>query len=250
MTATLTIARREITSFFVSPIAYVVLTVWLLFFGIVFYLLALFFTSQPPGSGSNLLQAFFGGTTLFYLPLLVFAPALTMRLLAEERSTGTIETLLTAPVSEVEVVLGKYLAALVFWVVLWLPTLGYVLIAAGTGKDVVDWGSIGATYVGLFCIGLFYMGVGLFMSAVARNQIVAAMLTFLVLGGLFVAGLAGYATLDQDKRAVFEYVGLWTQMGAFSKGIVDTRYLAYDASVAALSLFLSVRVLQANRWQQ
>ena len=249
MTGVLTVARREILSFFVSPIAYVVLTVWLLFFGVVFYILALFMSAQPSG-GANILQAFFGGTTLFYLPLLVFAPVLTMRLLAEERSSGTIESLMTAPLTEFQIVLGKYLAAMSFWVVLWLPTLSYVWLAAGTGKDVVDFGAIGATYLGLFCVGVFYMAVGLFMSAVARNQIVAAMLTFLVLGGLFIIGLAGYATLDDQKRAVFEYVGLWTQMAAFSKGIVDTRYLVYDLSVACIALFLSVRVLQANRWQQ
>lgn len=249
MNGTLTVARREILSFFVSPIAYVVLTVWLLFFGMVFYLLALFFTSSPPGGGQNLLQAFFGGTTLFYLPLLIFAPVLTMRLLAEERSSGTLETLMTAPVTELEIVLGKYIASLVFWVVLWTPTLSYVWLAAGTGTDVVDLGAIGATYLGLFCIGVFYMAIGLFMSAVARNQIVAAMLTFLVLGGLFVIGLAGYATLDEQKRAMFEYVGLWTQMNAFAKGIVDTRYVVYDVSVAILALFLSVRVLHANRGQ-
>jgi ABC-2 type transport system permease protein len=93
------------------------------------------------------------------------------------------------------------------------------------------------------------MAVGLFMSAVARNQIVAAMLTFLVLGGLFVVGLAGYATLDDQKRAVFEYLGLWSQMSSFAKGVVDTRYVVYDLSGAALCLFLSVRVLGANRWQ-
>jgi ABC-2 type transport system permease protein len=249
MTGTLTIARRELLSFFVSPIAYVVATVWLLFFGFVFYLLASFFAAQPAGSGTNLLEAFFGGTTLFYLPLLIFAPVLTMRLLAEERSSGTLEALLTAPVTEVQIVLGKFLAALAFWVVLWLPTLSYVWLAARTGKDVVDMGAIGATYLGLFCIGAFYMAVGLLMSAVSPNQIVSAMLTFLVLGGLFVIGLAGYATLDDDKRALFEYVGLWTQMAAFSKGIVDTRYLVYDLSLAALALFLCVGVLQANRWQ-
>jgi len=248
MTATLTIARREILSFFVSPIAYVVLTVWLLFFGIVFYLLALFYSAQP-GSGSGILEAFFGGTTLFHIGLLTFSPALTMRLLAEERSSGTIEPLLTAPVTEVQIVLGKYLAAMAFWVLLWIPTLSYVWLASRTGDDVVDLGALGATYLGIFCIGLFYMAVGLFMSAVARNQIVAAMLTFLVLGGLFVIGLAGYATLDDQKRAVFEYLGLWSQMSAFAKGIVDTRYIVYDLSGAAVSLFLAVRVLGANRWQ-
>src|SRR5262245_47069293 len=247
MMATLTIARREILSFFVSPIAYVVMTVWLLFFGIVFYILALFMSSQSAAAGTNLLQAFFGGTTLFYLPLLVFAPVMTMRLLAEERSTGTIESLLTAPVSDVSVVLGKYLAALAFWTVLWAPTLSYVALAANSADNAVDWGAIGSTYLGLFLVGMFYMGVGLFMSATARNQIVAAMLTFLVLGGLFVIGLIGYANVGDEWREVFEYLGLWTQMAAFAKGIVDTRYLVYDLSVVVLSLFLSVQALQADR---
>lgn len=249
MRAIWTVAQREMFSFFVSPIAYVVLTVWLLYFGSVFFLLAMFFAQQPPGGGTDLLQAFFGGTTLYYLPLLIFVPVMTMRLLAEERSAGTLEALMTAPVTEVQIVLGKYLAALVFWVILWVPTLAYVWLASGTGEDVVDFGRMAATYVGVLGIGLFYMAVGLFMSAVARNQIVAAMLTFLVLGGLFVIGLAGYATLDDEKRAIFEYVGLWTQMASFAKGIVDTRYVVYDTSVACLAVFMSVRVLQANRWQ-
>jgi ABC-2 type transport system permease protein len=246
MSAVWTIAKREIFAFFVSPVAYVVLTVWLLFFGIVFYLLALVFAQQAAGE-TNLLTAFFGGTTLFYLPLLVFTPVMTMRLLAEERSSGTLEPLLTAPVSEVSVVLGKYLAAMTFWCVLWLPTLSYVWLVARTGEHVVDWGTVGTTYLGLFAVGMFYMAVGLFMSAIARNQIVAAMLTFMVLGGLFVIGLAGYANVGDETRAVFEYVGLWTQMSAFAKGIVDTRYLVYDMSVVVLSLFLSVQALQTDR---
>jgi ABC-2 type transport system permease protein len=247
MNAALTIAKREIFAFFVSPIAYVVLTVWLLFFGVVFYILALVFAQQPGGAETNLLTAFFGGTTLFYLPLLVFAPVMTMRLLAEERSAGTIEPLLTAPVSEISVVLGKYLAALTFWCVLWVPTLGYVWLVARSSPNAVDWGSIGTTYLGLFAVGMFYMAVGLFMSAIARNQIVAAMLTFMVLGGLFVIGLAGYANVGDEMRAVFEYVGMWTQMSAFAKGIVDTRYLVYDLSVVVLALFLSVQALQTDR---
>jgi ABC-2 type transport system permease protein len=156
---------------------------------------------------------------------------------------------MTAPVSEAQIVIGKFLAAMCFWTLLWAPTLLYVFIAAGTGEDVVDFGALGATYAGLFCIGLLYMSVGLLMSAIARNQIVAAMLTFLVLGGLFVLGLASYASLDDSMRAVFEYVGLWTQMASFSKGIVDTRYLVFDLTLAGFALYLTVRVLQANRWQ-
>jgi ABC-2 type transport system permease protein len=248
MTGILTVARREVFSFFVSPVAYVVACVWLVISGATFYVLAAFGASQSVGSGMNLLEVFYGGTFLFWLPLLIFAPVLTMRLLSEERSSGTIESLMTAPVTEVQIVLGKYLAALVFWVVLWLPTLSYVWLAAGTGKDVVDLGTIGATYFGLFCIGAFYMAVGLLMSAVSPNQIVAALLTFLVLGGLFVVGLLSFAALDDEKRAIFEYVGMWTQMSAFAKGIVDTRYVVYDFSLAGLALFLCVGVLQANRW--
>ena len=247
MSAVLTIARREIYSFFVSPIAYVVLTVWLLFFGMMFFLLATFFASQPMGGGGNLFMAFFGGTSLFYLPLLLFPPVLTMRLLAEERSSGTLEALMTAPVTEWSIVLGKYLAAMVFWVTLWLPTLVFVWIGSGDGE--IDWGATGAAYVGILGIGTFYMAVGLFMSAAARNQIVAATLTFMVFAGMFMLGLGSYATNDDSWRAVFEYVGMWTQMSSFSKGIVDTRFLIYDASIAVLAIFLSVRVLQANRWQ-
>lgn len=249
MNAIWTVAKREVHSFFLSPIAYVVLTVWLLVCGGVFSVLAFFFASQPPGQGGNLLTGFFGGTTLFYIPLLVFAPVLTMRLLAEEKNTGTIEMLMTAPVTDAAVVLGKYLAALTFWVTLWLPTLAYVFILSDKGDDAIDWGALGSTYLGLFCIGVFYMAVGLLMSAVSRNQIVAAILTFLVLGGLFIVGLAGYAATDPVMRSVFEYLSVWSQMSAFAKGIVDTRYLVFDFSVAAMCVFMAVRAMQDQRWQ-
>lgn len=251
MSKVLTIARREIFSFFVSPIAYVVLTVWLLISGLTFYFLAEVFTSQPAAGSAtqNPLSAFFGGTMLFYIPMLIFAPVLTMRLLAEERHSGTLEPLLTAPVSEVGVVLGKFLAAMVFWTTMWAPTLVYVWISASTGEDVVDMGAIGATYAGILGIGLYYMAIGLLMSALARNQIIAAVMTFLVLGGLFIVGLGQFIFTEDAQRAFFEYIGIWSHMEAFSKGIVDTRFVVYDLSLAGMALFLTVRVLQANRWQ-
>lgn len=245
-----TIAKREMRGFFVLPIAYIVLTVWLLYFGLVFYILADFFSASPGGGGgTSLMTAFFGGTTLFYLPLLIFAPVLTMRLLAEEKSTGTLEPLMTAPVGEWSIVLGKYFAALLFWCALWAPTLLYFWIVSGFGKDVIDYGTLGATYLGVFSVGMLYMAIGLLMSAVSRTQIAAALLSFLVLGSLFLIGLRSYGTQDDTERALYEYLGVWSQMGTFAKGIVDTRFLVFDATLAALAVFMTVRVVQSNRWQ-
>ena len=240
------IAKREMFSFFVSPMAYVVLTVWLLWSGVSFYFLAVHFASSPSqGAGDNPLTLFFGGTMLFYLPVLVFVPVFTMRLLAEERRTGTIETLLTAPVTDVGVVLGKYLAALVFWLVLWVPTLMYVWLTSRYGD--VDLGTVACTYLGILGVGLYYSAIGLLMSAVAKNQIVAALLSFFVLGGLFVLGLGEFIFQEDETRAVFSYLSIWGHMGAFSKGIVDSRYVVFDVSVAALAIFLAVRALEARR---
>lgn len=250
MNGTWTVAKREIHAFFMLPIAYVVLTVWLLYFGMVFSILADFFSASPGGArGSGLMTAFFGGTTLFYVPLLIFAPALTMRLFAEEKSSGTLEPLLTAPVNEWAIVLGKYIAGMVFWLALWAPTLLYFWIVAGFGSDAIDFGSMAATYLGVFCIGSLYIAVGVLMSAVSKSQIVAALLTFLVLGCLFLIGLRAYATQNDAERALYEYLGVWSQMSTFAKGIVDTRFIVFDFSVAILSVFATVRVLQSNRWQ-
>lgn len=250
MRAIWTIAKREVHAFFVLPIAYVVMTTWLLYFGIVFSLLADFFSGQPgAGRGAGLMGAFFGGTMLFYLPLLVFAPVLTMRLLAEEKSTGTLEPLMTAPISEWSIVLGKYLAALVFWCALWAPTLLYFWIMAGFGEDSVDLGAMASIYIGLLCVGILHMSLGLLMSAVSKSQIGAALLTFMALGALFLVGLQAFNAQSDAARTFFEYVGVWSQMGAFAKGIVDTRFVVLDVSLACAALYIAVRVMQATRWQ-
>ncbi len=250
MTAVFTLAKREIYSFFISPIAYVVLLVWLIVTGMEFFLFARYFSTQPMGSSATTspLTVFFGGTTLFYLALCVFVPIITMRLIAEEKSSGTLETLLSAPLTEVSVVLGKYLAAICFWCVLWAPTGIYVWLSATTGEDAIDYGVIATTYIGLFCIGLFYMAVGLLMSTVSRNQIVAATLTFLVLAALFLLNMFVFTNSGDGASAIFEYIGMWSQMEAFSNGVLDTRFIVYDISLAALCVFLSIRALQANRW--
>ncbi|HEX5656105.1 MAG TPA: ABC transporter permease subunit [Polyangiales bacterium] len=242
----LVIARREIESYFLSPVAYVVTVVWLVWCGLQFYLLAGVFASAPSLSASaNPLSAFFGGSVLFFIPLLVFAPVLTMRLLAEERHTGTLEPLLTAPITPADVVFGKYLAALLFWVCLWLPTGMYVWITSQFGR--IDLGAVLASYLGVFGIGLYYMAIGLAMSALAKNQIVAALLTFMLLSGLFAVGLLGFVDTLSEQRDVIDYISLWGHMQAFSKGIVDTRFLVFDVTVAGLFVYLAWRALDDRR---
>lgn len=245
MRPAIAIAKREILSFFVSPIAYVVLSAWLLWSGVTFYLIAKFYAGNPSHSATDTpLAYFFGGTTLFFIPLLVFVPMLTMRLIAEEKRSGTIEPLMTAPVSATSVVTGKYLASLVFWITMWFPTLMYVWLTSRYGS--VDLGSVGASYLGIFGIGVYYMAIGVLMSSVARNQIVAAMLTFMVLGLLFVFGIFSQVVTDSEYEELFKYVSVWGHMASFSRGIVDSRPLIYDVSVAAIALFLAVRVM-SNR---
>jgi ABC-2 type transport system permease protein len=216
MTAVLPILKRELYAFFVSPIAYVLLTAWTLLGGFTFWELTAFVAEQPfDGSAQESpLTYFFGRTTLFYLPVLVLIPVITMRLIAEEKSRGTLEILLTAPVTEVAVILGKYLAALTIWVVLWLPSLLYVWLTSRYGD--VDPGTIGASYLGVFGIGVYYVALGLMMSTIAPNQVVAAVLTFMALMLLFLLGLGTFVFGD-EYREVFAYVSVWGHMEAFSR---------------------------------
>lgn len=244
-----TIAKRETVAFFVSPLAYVVLTAWAVLMGGQFWMLARFAASQTFAVSSNEspLAQFFGGTTLFYLCVLVIVPLLTMRLIAEESRTGTIEPLLTAPVSEVEIVLGKFGAAMTFWVALFVPTLMYVWLTSRFGD--VDLGAIASTYLGLFTLGLSWMSLGVMMSAIARNQIVAAMLTFLAVAGHFMIGLGQFIFSSDTAREIFEYVSVWGHLSTYATGVVDTRYLVWDLSITAFSLFMAVRVLESRRYE-
>ena len=245
MRAAFIIAKREVGSWFASPVAYVVLTAWVLICGIAYYYLASYFAQNPATGGSdNPLTAFFGGTMLFYLPFLVMVPVLTMRLLAEETRSGSLEALLTAPVSSTSIILGKYAAALVFWGALWVPTLLYVWITSRYGD--VDLGAVRASYVGVMGIGVQCMAVGLLMSAIAPNQIIAAVLTFLATMAFFVLGIGQFIFFDAT-REVLEYISVWNHMSDFSRGVVDTRHLVFDVSIAAFALFLAQRRLEARR---
>ena len=237
---------RELRAYFSSPLAYAVLTCFLLINGFSFALLVGYLNDAPSTVGAPM-EFFFGGTILFWLALLFVGPILPMRMLSEERRSGSLEILLTGPVTAAQVVVGKYFAALLFYVVLWLPTLAYSVIIWTYGE--IDWGPIASAYVGVVCIGALFLAVGLFSSAISRNQIVAAVLAFALVFGLLVLGLAEFLVNDPTLKELLGYVNLIQHMEEFSKGIVDTRRLVYYVSTAVFFLVLASRTLAANRWK-
>jgi len=240
--------RREMLSLWVTPLAWVLLSVFLLLQGGIFYSIVVHFASFAELSvDQGPLGAYFGQSSVFLLmTLLLMCPALSMRLFAEERRSGTIESLLTAPVTSAGVVLGKYAAALSTYALIWLPTLLYVVILRKTGD--VDWWVVLSSYLGLFLVGAQYLAIGLLASSLTKSQFVALLITILIEFGLFVLGIGEYIFDPGLVHDVCSYVSLAGHMEDFSKGLVDTRRLVYDGSLAAFCLFLTVRVVDS--WRQ
>ncbi len=240
------VVRRELIAYFSSPLAYIVMAAFLLLQGALFALI-IGYLSQPGQSSLSILQAFFGGTIFFWF-FLVVAPLITMRLVAEERRSGTIEVLLTSPVTEAQVIAGKFSAALAFYLALWLPTVVYVLMIKSQAS--VDWGAVAASYLGVALIGALFVSLGLFASTLTRNQIIAAVLAFTGLIILFgMPLLRGLLISSSGFGAVIDHADLWQHMADYSKGIVDTRYVAYELSLTCLFLFLSTKSLELNKWR-
>lgn len=241
------IFRREMLSLWVTPLAWVLLTVFLLIQGLSFYSIVVHISAMAQASIDNgPVQAYFGQSIFLLVSQLLVCPALTMRVFAEERRSGTIEPLLTAPVTPTAVVLGKYLAALATYVLMWAPTLLYIFILRNTGQ--VDWRVVGSSYLGIACIGAGYLAVGTLMSAMSRSQLTAFVLTVLVQFGLFILGIGEYVFEPGVLRDVCSHVSVLSQMDEMAKGIVDLRRLVFDASLAGLPLFVTVRVVDSWRW--
>jgi ABC-2 type transport system permease protein len=242
------IYKRELFAFFVTPLAWVLICVFLLVQGMHFYLLVEHFSNVGEMvSDQTPVQAFFGNTVLLYLVLFLLVPAMTMRLFAEERRSGTIETLMTAPVSSAAVVLAKYLAALTTYVAMWAPTVLYLVILRRTGD--LDWHVVASSYLGVLLVGAAYLALGLMMSAVTKSQFLALVFTAMVILVLFILGIAEFVAREGTLlHDVCAYVSVWAQMNDFASGIVDLRRLAFNATLTVLPLFVTVRVVDAWRW--
>lgn len=238
MSRAITIARREVSSYFYSPIAYVTMTLFLLASG------GLFWGDFQPGEPAVMRTIF---EWMVWLLVLVI-PMLCMGLLAQEWATGTFETMFTAPVSEADVVIGKFLGSLIFFLVLLVPTLLYVVMLRIYGNP--DYGPIFSGYLGIVLVGALFIAIGLFCSSLTRSQVVAAVSAAAI---LFIVTIvpwwAGSAVVLSNFWRKVVNQGVFTRYTDFSKGVIDTGNLVFFILTTALFLFLTVKVLESRRWK-
>lgn len=240
--------KRELFAYFVTPLAWVLVSVFLIVQGLHFYVLVEQLSTQVGASGDvSPVSAFFGNTILLYLVLFLLVPAMTMRLFAEERRSGTAEALLTAPVSTTAVVLSKYVAVLVVYVVMWAPTTLYLVILRRTGA--LDAHVAASSYLGVLLVGAAYLATGLLTSAMTKSQLIALVLSALVILVLFLLGIGELVAREGTAmHAVCNHVSVWAAMSDFSSGIVDTRRLVFYGTLTVVPLYFTVRVVDAWRW--
>lgn len=236
------ITAKEFRSHLTSPMTYVVVGIFLLLTGF-------FFTDYLTRTElrDTSIRGFVNQGVINPGPmlLLLFAAALTMRLMAEEKKLGTWELLLTAPVRDAEVVLGKFFGTLGILVVMLVFTLYYPLMLIIFGDP--DIGPIITSYLGLFLLGSAAVAVGLFASSLTANQVVASVVSGASLFALWFLGMS-VSYLPEALGKVIESISLFSHFQGFPIGVIDTRAIVYYLSVTALFLFLTVRSLETGRW--
>ena len=248
------IFKKEMRLYFTSPVAWVVFTMFLLIGGYFFYSIFAFYTlasmqsAMNPAMGRDLnvtdsvMRPLFSNISVI---LLLLMPLVTMRLFAEERRSGTIELLLTYPVRDGAVLAGKYLAAFALYAIMIALTLLYPGIAVYFAR--LEWGPVLTGYLGLLLMGGTFIAVGVCASSLTENQIVAAITTFGVLLLLWVLGWsADYAGGTAGR--VLQHLSLLEHNDSFAKGVLDTKDIIYYANFIVLALFLTLRSLEARRW--
>lgn len=250
MAAYLTLTRRELSAFFLSVRGYVAIGLTTLLIGLSFINLMSLIHGNSQVS-MPITEIFCN--SWFWFVLLFSSPVITMRLFALEKSSGTFETLMTAPISDLQVVLAKFTAACFFYAILWLPLLASILVLRFVARDpsIADPGTLFATFLGIMLLGALYMAMGCLASALTQSQIVAAMVSFALGLGLFIVGyLVEPLSADQSMWAeVLGYMSMRLHMMDFSRGVIDTRYIVFYVSLTAFFLILTYRVVESRRWK-
>lgn len=246
----LTLTRRELATFFVSVTGYVIMAAATLFVGESFVVLLKNLGGDPTPVP---ITELFYQTSFFWLILLLSTPVITMRLFALEKFSGTFETLMTTPVSDLQVVLAKFVAAFLFYVVMWLPMLACLLILQRYAPQAgaIDMGTVGCTFLGTFLLGAVFLSLGCFASSLTRSQTMAAMVAFGLGMSLFsVAYLAEKIPVNEYWQVnALGYFALFQQMRDFARGVIDSRAVILCGSLTFFFLFLTLRVIESRRWK-
>lgn len=241
---------KELRAFFVSPVAYVVLALVMVLNGFSFRA-ALSILEGEPSSGSIVTWTFY--SRWFWLSYFFIFPLLTMRLFSEEKKMGTLETLLTAPVRAWQVVAAKFLAALCFYCLLWLPSLGnfWFIHWLTAGQVAIPAGALKGSYIILFFMGCFNLALGCFASSLTSNQIVAAVISFtfslmhFLLGTFIQVG----RNVPEKFIDVVQYISSSDHIRVFTSGLLDSRPMVYYGSLTLLFLALTHQVVEFRRWK-
>jgi ABC-2 type transport system permease protein len=250
----LAIAGKELRGYFASPIAYIVLGFFALIFGYFFYVPVEFFNRQsmqtmgmggPLNMSTMLIAPVFMNATVVMLFLL---PAITMRTYAEEKRSGTIELLLTSPVTDTEIILGKFLGAMGLFCSMLAITLIHMVILFWFAEPNPEWKPIATTYLGLILMGGCFISVGLLISSLTRNQIIAGVVTFAVFLMLWVINWIG-SFLGATGQAIVTHLSLTDHFDDFTRGVLDTKHLIYYLSFISLGLYLTAKSVDSERWR-
>jgi ABC-2 type transport system permease protein len=249
----LAIAGKELRGYFASPIAYIVIGAFALLFGYFFYAGVAFFNRQSMqmamGQGGTmninqmLVTPVFINATVMMLFLL---PAITMRTYAEEKRSGTIELLLTSPVTDTEIILGKFLGAMGLYAAMLAVTLIHILLLFWFGNP--EWKPIASAYLGMLLMGGCFIAVGLLISSLTKNQIVAGVVTFAVFLMLWVINWIG-VFVGPTAQAILSHLSITDHFDDFSRGVLDTKHLVYYISFISLGLFLTAKSVDSERWR-
>jgi len=252
--------RKEMAHYFVSPIAYVVVGVFLLLCAVFFnyFLSAIiqqsfqmemqsmrFGGAQDFDVPSQVMRAFFG---LLSTLVLFFTPMLTMGVYAEERKRGTMELLMTSPVTEAEIVLGKFFASLTLFLLMLLPTMSYMAFMYFRSEPRPPWGVALAGYLGVILLGASLLALGSFVSSLTENQLIAAVLTFAAILLIWVIDIL--RNVAGGAGPVLQYISLIRHFDDFTRGVIDTSGLIYYLSFIILFIFFTVRSVDSMRWRR
>ena len=250
MRAYWTLTRRELGGYLLSLTGYIIIAAGLFMMGFSFVIMLLKLQQEPTPVP---VTEMFYNTQFFWLILLLSTPVITMRLFALERFSGTYETLMTTPVSEFQVVLAKFSAALIFHALMWIPLLGCIFIVRYYTGDptAFDLGAVGSTYLGILLLGGVFLSLGCCASALTRSQVAAAMMGLVFGVSVF---LLAYLADKQPEPANWQAqalacFALFDQMRDFARGVIDTRAVVLLASVTMFFLVLTLRIVESRRWR-